>query len=753
MAMVLSGVHCTRGPEIAPVTLKSASIESSCFDKNKSFIGKYFSGKTQVPALDSFFDCIDNLIQALLNHTQTKNPEYYTQVELSRFILYMGGAKKAQTEELAKAQAKKMSQALLNLKVGFIGGPKDRLTLKEIALCRHILTIFRKRMRLLLPSIPSIIKALRGDKISKKAGLQTSQILKDSLSELSAELAHFSFSADLSLLKTAPQNIQILTGLQAQSLKYWSPSVLILDQWQKMFATSHTPKQVIKSTALPALLSYFGEFSALWLYHNQFLKGKFYLDYAVVRDTQYFLSRSLEVVDKALKASGHKHISLKDVDELARRLWFLPALSRPVFRLGLRSVSCFLLKPLVKNKVCEHSKQFEENKVTIRFADMSWTITDKKDIQESLTNQTGDSIGLAELKILRQYLDSWSQAEHKIRSHTRGLISAELLSSLFGISKQWFSRKIDVQNGRRLSFNVHRADESPLFSWLNWQSHLMQLSAKAYTNRVSQPIDQELWNVMIKEWTALAVALYPPLKWEQFQSAGFQMFSHGDLMTAHSNGDRILQAEELLEIFSLSVSSADMLFSSLALTEHCHGAPAYSLPQACLFETLSAWPADLFSGFPILTQKLSTDQEARSDYISILKSFYGEEDFILYKDIFKMFLIIHYQANMMEYLDKDNSLDLSAQELTALMPIFAPHIIEEFPFIKNEKEAFALVTYLFHYGEIPFIGKKGGISDPIRFSNWLLHPEKWKLNADQLDLLKAILSVNQTMGSLNFMAL
>ena len=796
MIVALSGVRCAKKPQTEPAPPpKRVSIEKSCFHKNKSFIGQYFfahkaSAKSHTSDLDRFFNCMDNLIQALLNHTQTKNPEYYTKAELTRFILYMGGVKKAKTEQIARAKAQKMSQALLHLKVGFIGGRVDRLTLKEIALSRKILFIFKEQMRLLWPSIPTLLQAVRGQAISKSTLMQTMQTVQARLRSLSADLSRLSFSADLSFLEKAPKNIQILTGMSPQTLKYWSPSVLILAQWQKIFGSS---KQVIKSSELPALLGSFGELAGLWLYHNRFLKGKFYFDYSVVEDSQYFLSHALKAVEKALKSSHHKHIALKDVDELAHQVWFLPALSQPVFRLALRSVSCFLLKPLSQGKICEQSLQFKEKKITARFSDLIFVLlkdataedvstlkvdkqnesanqpsvkdataeavstlkdkevdnhqesTHKTSIQESVTGKAGDHISLAELSVLLQYLDSWSQAEQEIRNKGG---SAEVLSSLFGAPFKWINRKVDVQARGRLSFNVERTEDQALLSRLNWQSHLMQLSATAYTKRGKEGIDQNLWNVMIREWTALAVALYPPLKWEQFQSAGFQMFSHGDFITSQSNGDGILQDYELLELFALVTSSADLLLSALGQVKHCEGAPAYFLPKNCFFDTVQGLPSVLFDSFPVLKQRLADSEDMRSAYMHTLKSFYGENGLISHKDIFKTFLIIHYQENRMEHLDKDGSLDLNIQELMALMPVVEQSIIEEVPLVNDKSTALAFVTYLFYYGELPIVGEEGRASAPIRFSNWLLHPEKWKLKVDQQGLLKAIFLVSQSGPSL-----
>ena len=739
LIVVLNGARCTREGDKTSVVTKKVSIESSCFSQNKSFIGQYFSGQFNKPyALDRFFDCLDNLIQALLNHTRTGHPDYYTQVELSRFILYMGGDKTAKTEKQARAKADSMSQALLNLKAGFIGGPVDKLSLKEIKLCRQILSIFRERMRELLPFIPQIAQALLGEDISKRTLNEVTHTVQKSLKTLSKELAKLSFAVNLSLLETAQQNLEVLFGLSSR-LDRLKSSVHILAQWQKIFSSSG---QVIKSVDLPPLLQSFGDISAIWLHHSRFLKGKFYLDYTVLPDTQYFLSRSLEVVEKALKSSNHKQIALKDVEELARRIWFVPILSKPVFRLGLRSFSCFLLKPLSENKVCKQSLHFEKTKIEVRWTDLIWTMTKEHKIQESPTNQKGDFITLADLKILRQYLDSWSQAEQQIRN--KGV-----LPSLFGSPNQWLNRKIGKTGQGRLAFRVLRNENKTFLSWLNWQSHLMKLFATAYTNRGASSIDQKLWNKMIKEWTAFAVAIYPPLEWEQFQKTGYQVFYHGDFIMSQSNGDRVLQEEELLELFALSISALDTLYASLKLTKHCSGAPPYSLPMDCLFDTLGTWPRTVFEGFPVLTQTFLTDKKAQEQYINTLKSFYGDSNVILHKDVFKLFLIAHYQENMMEHLDKDHSFNLNAQELMALMPVFEQTIIEDIPLFYNKREAFAFITYLFYYGELPILGEGGEISAPVRFSNWLLNPEKWHIQADQTTLLKVIFLVSETGDLLN----
>ncbi len=741
LVLVLSGARCARGPlepEMGVSSQEGLAIESSCFNKNKKFLAHYFSGKkVRATQLENFFDCLDNLIQALLNHTRTEHQEYYTQTELRRFIQYMGGAKNLNTEKEVRARAEQMSQALLQLKVGFIGGLPNRLTIDEITLCRKILYVFRDRMSVLSPSMPLIIQAFREP---RTAGLvQAMKLVKTHAGGLAEDLSGLSFSSDLSLLVKFPDHIQTLTGVSQKSLKYWGPSLLILQQWQKIFGSSG---QIIKSPELSPLLDSLGELFALWLYHNRFLTGQFYLHSSVVQNTQYFLSRSLKVLEQALKSSGKKHIALSDMDELARRVWFLPVLSRPLFRLGLRSVSCFLLKPLANKKACGYTTDFKETTATVRFSDLTFTVTDEKEIQESLSGGTEEHINFKELKVLEEYLDSWSGAEKQIRQ-------TGSLPSLFGSPGQWLKRKMALTPKGSLSFQVERKDNVSFLSQLNWQSHMMKWVSTAYTNRGEGPVNQKLWNTMIREWTTLAIALHKPLKWEQFQKAGFQVFRHGDFMTSRSNGDGVLQEGELLELFALSVSSATLLFSSLKLMAHCEGAPPYHLPAGCMWALLEEIPKELFAGFPVLEQSLLAQEDKKSSYIGVLKSFYNQEDFIPYKDLFKIFLFIHYQENMLEHLDLDQSFDLSVQELTKLLPVFERTIIEDVPLFNNRREAFAFITYLFYYGEIPVFNDNGSVSAPLRFSHWLLHPEKWQIKADHKDILNAVLLVSQAGESPN----
>jgi len=69
------------------------------------------------------------------------------------------------------------------------------------------------------------------------------------------------------------------------------------------------------------------------------------------------------------------------------------------------------------------------------------------------------------------------------------------------------------------------------------------------------------------------------------------------------------------------------------------------------------------------------------------------------------------------------------------------------PVVHTKKEAFAFITYFFHYGEVPVFGENKKISSPLRFSQWLLQPEKWQLRVNREDILTTLFLMNKNLGS------
>ena len=703
------------------------SIEDSCFKDNKYFILRYFSAQSQPQELENFFDCIDNTIQLFLNHTRTENPNYYKQVELRRFIQYMNAEK-------TKDKAIAMSQAMLNLKTGLLGGHKNQLSLTEIAICRNILSILRQRMRAMHSIIPVLVQTLNEENIPRQQLINTTHAIRTNLRSLGTQLSGISFSSQLSLLDQLPQNIKTL-GFSNENMKNWKPSLLLLSQWKKMFLNS--PRHIVHNTEWPVLLDSFGKLVALWFYHKRFLEGRPWMDTRVIQHTQYFLSHSLNFVRDAQRQSEKKIIHLHDIDELARRIWFLPYISQPVFRLGLRSAFCFLLNPLIKNQTCKHNMNFKGSDLKISFSDITFTVKDTNEISESISQNTSDRIETTYLEVLRQYFNSWIKTENQLRQTSQ-------LPPLFGSPHKWLNRKLSITSDRRLLFYKNKTDKVPFLSHLNWQSHLMQLVVSAYTQRGKKQVNRSLWNTMIKEWTAFSVSVYKDMKWQNFQKLGFQIFKHGDFLTTHSNGDRILQKEEILELFSLFTSSLSTVTSSLTIMQDCKSSNPYQLHAPCFWNHLQDLPTEIFTGFPLYLDTLSESEEKKTNYFSTLSSFYSTKEKLSLKDLFEIFLFIHYQENTMEYLDKDFSQYLSTRELEPLLNIFEQTIIDDIPLIYSKQESFAFITYLFHYGEVPIFSKK--ISSPLHFSNWLLQPEKWQLQVDRKDILHTLFLMNQKLN-------
>ncbi len=712
--------------------------ETSCFDENKVFVSRYFSGQSHIRELESFFECINNIINVFLNHTETENPQYYTQTELSRFILLMGfGQNNPQTEAEARTRATTISQVILNLKTSFIGGHPNRLSRQEIAISQHILSIFKKRMQSMITTIPLLIQILNKKNIKRAKLLTATNTMKTNLSELGSQLSRVSFASNLSLLNKLPQNLKTL-GFTSIHLQYWKPAMLMLSQWKKIFLNSS--EHIIHSVEYPFLLDSFSKLMSLWFYHKRFLEGRFWLDTRVIQHVQHFLSYSLNLVQETYKKSKKNGISLYDIDELARRTWFLPYISQPIFRLGLRSAFCFLLEPLTTRKTCNHNLNFKQPDLKVSFSDITFTVTSAKTIHESQSGNNSNRIINSHFDILRQYMNSWINTENIIRRTSQ-------IPSFFGSPHKWLTRRLNITADKRLQFYTNRTENIPLLSYLNWQAHLMKWMTSAYTNRgEQQQINQQLWNTMIKEWTALSVSIYKDMNWESFQHLGFQVFKHGDFLTSHSNGDKILQEEEILELFSIFTSSLGTVLASQEIIQNCKGSTPYHLRADCVWNHLQYLPTNIFEGFPHLLDSVSQDEEKRISYIGQLHSFQNAKEELSLKDLFEIFLFVHYQENTMEYLDRDSSQDLSTRELEPLLNVFEQTLIDDMPLIYTKREAFAFITYFFHYGEVPVFPEHNKISAPVRFSNWLMTPQKWQIQADRESILQTLFLINKQLN-------
>ena len=714
----------------------SFSVKDSCFNENKNFISRYFSGQSHVRELESFFECINNFINVFLNHTETENPKYYTKTELSRLILYMGfGQNNPKTEAEARNRALAISQAILNLKTSFIGGHINRLTLREIAISRKMLSIFKTRMRSLITTVPLLVQVLDKKNIKRAKLLNATNILKSNLTKLGSQLSHISFSSDLSLLRGTAQNLKTL-GFTSVHLQYLEPSLAILSQWKKIFLSASINS--IRHSEYPLLLDSMAQIMSLWFYHKRFLEGRFWLSTSVIQHAQHFLSYSLNLVRETYKKSGKNGISLQDIDELARRIWFLPYVSKPVFRLGLRSAFCFILEPLTTKKTCKYNIDSKHPDLKISFSDTTFTIIADKTIHESRSGKASDRIKNMHLEVLRQYINSWINTENAIRRTSK-------IPPLFGLPHRWLNKRRSITSDKRLKLYANRTDDISFLSYLNWQSHLMKAFTFSYTNREKQEkVTQKLWNTMITEWTAFSVSLYREMKWESFQQLGFQVFKHGDFLTSYSNGDAILQEEEILELFSIFTSSLGTVIASRGMIETCKGSVSNSLRADCVYHHLQYLPPNIFASFPRLLDNLSQNEEKKVAYISRLRLFHNAKEEISIKDLFETFLFIHYQENTMEYLDKDSSQYLSTRELEPLLNVFESTLIEDIPLIYTKREAFAFITYLFHYGKIPIFSEQKTINSPLHFSNWLLKPTKWEeVRADQGDILKTLFLINK----------
>ena len=690
-----------------------AFVENNCIAINKTFISDYFEGRSNVRQIDDFFDCIDNIIQFTLNHTETGDPDFYTQRELRHLMQYLGATPQ---------KANEISQAFLDIKESLIDGGDRRITLHEITKVREIFRVIQSRMKAMLPHVPQFIKILNNQHINRRSLIRSLNAIEKNMAILGAELSRLSVVTNLSLIIELPDKLHQL-GLSVGKLEYWRPLILLINQWKKML--SGPPNSLITSKQWPDLLNSFSQVTYMWFYYKNFLENTSWMHIHQVQHFQYFLYLFLNLIKTANNQTNG--IYLKDIEELARRVWFVPLLSTPVFSLALRSVHCFLIERLTSHQSCKHdiNSQFNPKQITVEFTNRSYEIDSENNIHIQTSGTDRAKLNSSHIDILSDYLRSWTGIETRLRKEKQ-------LRSIFGSPHIWTNRNIGINNRgkKHLVFqpiNQQEHTNIPLMSYLNWHVHLTHLLVSAYHNNKNGILEWEDWSVLIREWTPLVVSIYKDLSWQDFRTEALNFFSHGDLLTSQSNGDNLLQPEESLELMAISSSAINMMVSNRETFKMCKVKDRdYYFQTNCIWRVFQTSSTKVFDGFPKLQKWFLTEAENKEQYIQYLKEFYPNNQLSI-GNLFEIYILIHYQENIMEFLDTDASDHLTMNEITPFYTTIQNKLRRVIPLIETQEQGLAFLTYLMQFEDIPIYDITYSVSAPVHFSNWLLNPQKWRL--------------------------
>ncbi len=698
-----------------------AFVENNCVTINKALISNYFKGLSTVQQIDDFFECIDNVIQFTLNHTETGNSNFYTQRELRHLMQYLGAT---------PARANEISQAFLDIKESLINSGNKRITLHEIEKIRKIFRVIQARMKNMNSHVPQLIKVLNNHPLDRQIMTRALNAMENNLTILGQQLSQLSVTTNLSLLINLPNKLNKL-GLSTEGLRYWRPLILLISQWKKIF--SGPPESLIKEKQWSILLNSFSQVIRMWFYYKNFLENTIWMGVPRVQHFQHFLYLFLNLIKSANNQTNG--IYLKDIEELARRIWFIPIFSTPVFSLTLRSVHCFLIKRLTSNKACKYNIDYKLNpkEVVLEFTSRSYTIDNKNNILIQSTGVDTEKLNSSHIDILFDYLRSWTGTEIKLRKEKK-------LRSIFGSPHLWMNRNIGINSGvnRHLVFQSqeqHNQSDTPLMSYLNWHVHLTHLLVSAYHNNRNGILNWNNWFTLVQEWTPLVISIYKHLNWQDFETSALNFFSHGDLLTSQANGDNQLQPEESVELMTIASSSINMMILNIDRFNKCKIKNTdHYFRSSCVWKLFRTSSTKILSGFPDLQKWWSTEPENQEQYISYIKEFYPVEQFSI-GNLFEIYILIHYQENILEFLDKDSSGNLSLDEITPFYDTIKNKLHQVIPFIENQEQGLAFFTYLIHFGEIPIYDPSYKVSSPVDFSNWLLNPQKWrslKVNRKQM---------------------
>ena len=703
---------------------KPQFFNKACFNKDLQFIENYFSGEARYSDINNFFSCLDRAIQMFLEHTRPINPNYYSRTEIRRFWQYMGFPR--------VNDARRASVATLRIKKGLIGGHKDKVTLKEIKKLRKVLQALSIRLESFHPYMYLLDHLLSKTPLKRETVLRVSGKLVTNFIALGTDFSHIGINTDLNSLSYLPEDLRVF-NLNISTPHYWKNIINLTKQWKFIF--SGPPDDIIHSKQWPPLLFSVGSFFSIWFYYNQFLKGKNWMHIDSIQHTQFILSNLLNILYTSKKQFKRSSISLTDVDKLGEQIWAFPFLSSPSFKLGIRTIHCFILEPLSSNKPCNYHLEVQNEDVFINFPDSKFHIDPNKNIFFSYVKNTSSFLKIKHLSIIRTYLNSWIKSENNLRH-------SNTLPTLFGSLNTWKKRNIDVLYGGHLNFFSNKnINKKHLMSQLNWQSHFMHIMSKSYTLR-GTPLDYDAWDLFIREWAPFSISIYEEITWKTFHQQGLKFFANADMLTSHSNGDGIIQDDELLEVFSISFSAINSLLKKLREFNSCRFKNPYYLDSQCVSKKIKTIPQTFLSNFPVLLKTQFSSLRKSNTYLSSLDQYYAKYPKISIRDLLELFIMLHNQENLIEFLDKDRSQTISSREFFPLLSNFKNTIINKVPFILTDREAFAFMNYLLKFKEIPVLNASASIHSPIYFANWIINPKNWEADYFREDILGVLVFLN-----------
>ncbi len=734
----LLGVICFLLSSLLLLPVSSqALLGKSCLEINSNFVPRYIHGIAEKKEVDSFFECIINFTTFFLRHKETKYSGYLRAVELQRLIQLIVVPEEAKALTIAKS--------VLRVKTAIIGGNENGITDQEFHTFQDILRVLQKQVGNIRLQAPMILRILNGHVIPSSQFLFFTQKLKQFLTGVGNGLAKIrqtkdraNVNSDLYRLSKISSDLKRI-GLLPEKFTDWDPLMHWLRQWKKIF--SQSSKTLILPSQWPILMSDLGSLTSLWLYYNAFLKDKSWLQEDTIRHSEYVLTQSLYLTMQIQDRTPKKQIRLKDIDELARRTWFFPDLSSSSFSLTLRSTFCFVMNRLANNKPCQYQMSFQDQEMKINFKDRFFRFTEQRNIRV-LPNlgSVGEFLTRDHIKILRKYLLSWKRSETYLTK------KFQMPNNFFGSPNDWLFRNMDVTSDLRLRFHKRKTNV-PLLRLLNWQSHITKLVTSAYLKE-NQKIDRQVWKKIVREWTGVVASVYPKISWQNLQKEFLKFFEYGDFLTSQSNGNGVLEPEEILELFALSASSLKMTLLATSRMSICNTVDNL-FDRTCIFGILHFFPRQVFDSFPNLEHILSRNLIEKEEYFIALESFKHKNEELNFGELFETFMLMHYEENMIEYLNVNRRDNVSMQELSALADTFFSIIKRTTPIIRTEREAFGFISYLFYYDKIPIVGENS-ILAPLKFNQWLLQPEKWRhMRVRRIQILRALITLNRSLTNLS----
>ena len=713
---------------------------STCVRDIKKYTSHLFLGTMSLKKYKRYFTCVHDGLDLMIQHfTHDPSRDYFTKQEIISYLRFQFKFTEKESEETIVK--------IFAFKKLVIGGHEDRLSDKELLHIYNLIYDYEKFFLLIRKEIPVFRKVLLNEKkesFSKERFERSLKQLQYGFFILKDALQREGLVYSLSDLDKTYVYLHQANLINKEEIDSWKSFSEIIYEWgQGVFGAGASIEGKVWNHFFGSLQNLVSQY----FYYKLYVAGKDISDVTVfghlLKSFNFFLS-SLEYVKFNPKQKG---FPLHRLDKILRVVFneiknqekshfdssylsFLTHEKRQPMVLLIRILTCYSLRPVSKECFVHWGSQDSQPVVSYQFPDGEFHFY--KDQQKWVLNEKKNFyIHPEQIVYLKDWVSYWFLSIQNLKKDFFSAYSNKKL-----LLKSWFNDFFDLDSKGQIQFGGLVKEKGFSFEMarsFTQNDALIRLFFSLYGSKnqegipsnyfqnIQLQLSPENWEEIILRFSPLIISLYSDGYDPSFKNQFSILLNYADQLLNTSNQDNQLDYEELIDLsFHLpsAVESSQRAF--IELENYC----GISKKSDCVSQILVREPVFLDNFFHLKSYLLAEDLRT---YQSIVKKLLPERAVEGFYDLMQFYLFIQMIESKFYFLDKDKSFDLNLKEISPLFKGLSKELVKSVPFLLNEDQAIAFLTYIAEKRKVPFFPFKDSpyVFEDLDFIHWVLHPEQW----------------------------